>query len=101
MTVSKVWLQEQLDEAVKLKEKNQSLQNSEYYLQLGKVIALRTVMSELTKVPVKGESKKIDVEKTFESIVKFYIDKKGYTKQQANAVAEKVVRDKLQTELSF
>jgi len=37
------------------------------------------------------KSKKFDADKVFAETVKFYMDKKGYTKDQANDIARKVV----------
>ncbi len=37
------------------------------------------------------ELKPLDVDKTYAQIVKYYVDKKGYTVEKANGLAQRVV----------
>ena len=37
--------------------------------------------------------KKFDADETYKRIVKFYVDKKGYSIDQANSIAESKVKD--------
>lgn len=40
--------------------------------------------------------KKFDAEETYAKLVKYYVDKKGYTPERANAIAQKIVQQQMQ-----
>lgn len=60
-------------------------------------LALERVFLKFTELPTKGNSnsqttlKEFDRDETYKKIVTFYIDKKGYTKDQAHDVAMQVI----------
>ncbi len=90
----KKWLQKQIDDHIKLKEKYQvdPFQKDSFNQELGKVVVLREILLEFTKPPSRNtnenvQTKEFDHDKTFEKIVKFYIDKKGYSKEAAVKIA--------------
>lgn len=91
---TKDWLQEKIAEHIRLKEAAQmDRNNDEFYKQLGMVLALREIQTEFTKPPEKKEPKpKVDHDETYRKIVKYYIDKKGYTPEQAANVAINVIK---------
>jgi len=82
MSLSKLWLQAEIDS-----EPNPAIK-----------LALERVMSKYTEAPTKGKSnpqttlKEFDRDETYKRVVQFYIDKKGYTKDQAHEVAMDVVK---------
>lgn len=82
MTLTKVWLQGEID----------SEPNPEVRL------ALERVMTKYTESPSKTSKvlKPFDKDETFKKVLKFYIDEKGYTLQQANDVAKAVVEREMQ-----
>ncbi len=92
MTISKEYLNNELEIALKEKSdaedgKNETQRN----IALGKVVALRAVLVELTKLPVKKEKKPIDIDKVYKKIVKKYVDD-GMTVVEANEIAQKVIK---------
>jgi SOS response regulatory protein OraA/RecX len=42
------------------------------------------------------EKREFDPDKVYKQTVKFYIDKKGYSKEQANEIAKKVVEQQME-----
>lgn len=63
----------------------------------GTKLALERIYLKYTEAPTKEKEhpqttlKDFDRDKTYNSIVKFYMDKKGYTKEAANDMAQQVV----------
>lgn len=93
MVITKDWLKSQLDEAIQ--KAKQFEENKDYdrgNMELGKVKAFEITFQKLTEPPTKKiEKKTFDSDKAFESIVRFYVDKKGYTVEHANEIAKKSV----------
>lgn len=81
MTVSKSWLQNLIDN-----EKNPDA-----------LRAYQTVYSELIKPPTKTQKqpKIIDHDKIFSEIVRYYVEKKNYSVERANAIAEKTIKEQM------
>lgn len=78
MSLTKIWLQEQ----IKLEE-NPAIK-----------LALERVMDKFTESPTKLSKvlKSFDADETYKRVVTYYIDKKGYTKEQADEVARSVIQ---------
>lgn len=96
MGVSKDWLNE------KMKEELISLENNDDKYTKGRYDAFQECFLKLTEAPKpknEPKSKDFDVDKTFEDIVKYYVDKKGYTIEHANEIAQKVVAEQKQKRL--
>lgn len=95
MVVTKIWLIDKMKESVKELEDQEDPQKIAF--SLGKKEAYQNCFNELTKPPTKKiTNKKIDPDKGYESIVKYYMDKKGYTKEHANEIAMKSIKDQKQ-----
>lgn len=81
MVLTKSWFQDRIDEE----------ENPEFKLKL------ETIFQKYTEAPKKGDHatqtklKEFDRDETYKKIVTFYIDKKGYTKNQAHDVAVDIV----------
>jgi len=99
LTLSKQWLDDEIAKWV-IKKDEQTTQYEMYRI-TGIIQGLKLAFVELTKSPQKATKpkKEIDVDKAYESIIRFYIDKKGYTKEQANKIAMKCVKDQKQERL--
>ena len=74
MVLTKVWLQAEIDS-----EPNPAIK-----------LALERVFLKYTEAPVKGDThpqttlKDFDADATYSKVVHYYIDKKGYTKDEAH-----------------
>lgn len=85
MVLTKLWLQDEIDS-----EPNPAIK-----------LALERIFQKYTEAPSKGKEhpqttlKDFDRDKTYNSIVKFYMDKKSYTKEAANDMAQQVVNREL------
>lgn len=99
MVITKDWLNQQLEESKnKAKEFEEKKDFDRGNIELGKVKAFEITYSKLTEPPQKKnekktEKKKFDADKGYESIVRYYMDKKGYSKEQANKIAMQTVSD--------
>lgn len=86
MTLTKIWLQKEIDS-----EPNPAIK-----------IALERVYQKYTEPPLRGVQhnqtvlKEFDRDATYNKVVKFYMDKKGYTQNQANQMAQQVVTREIQ-----
>ena len=86
MVLTKVWLQEEIDT-----EPNPIIK-----------LALERVFQKYTEAPTKNNSnpqtnlKEFDRDETYKQVVTYYIDKKGYTKDEAHEVAVRVVNREIQ-----
>lgn len=82
MPLTKIWLQDQID-----LEENPEVK-----------LALERVMSKYTEAPGKtsGKLKEFDKDDVFKKVLKYYIDKKNYTPEQANEVAKAVVQREME-----
>ncbi|MCV0398509.1 MAG: hypothetical protein K5785_00785 [Nitrosarchaeum sp.] len=78
MVLTKAWLQNQIDT-----EPNPAVK-----------LALESVMQKYTQAPgaTSPKLKEFDPDETYKRVVTYYIDKKGYTPEQANDVARSVVQ---------
>ena len=100
MVLTKIWIAEQITDYES--RKSNSTDPSETIRLDGIIQGLKLVYVKLVEPPIKPETSKqrnIDIEKGYENIVKFYMEKKGYTKEQANEIAIKVMSDQNQTRL--
>ena len=78
MTINKAWLEEQINNEVDAAAKT----------------AYQRCYAKLTEAPSKTPTTKImDHDKVYADIVKYYIEKKGYTPEQANQIALKIVEE--------
>lgn len=105
MPIRKDWLQEQIDNAVKERElASKENRNDDEQKELGKVIAFREVMAELTKPPEQKSKqqikKKATLDETYSKIVKYYMENPDFINnypdmkmrlEKANAIAQSVV----------
>ena len=86
MVLTKLWLQEEINT-----EPNPAIK-----------LALERVFQKYTESPTKGKSnpqttlKEFDRDETYSRVVHFYMDKKGYTKDQAHDMAMQVVNREIQ-----
>lgn len=82
MGLTKVWLQDEIDS-----EPNPAIK-----------LALERVMSKFTEAPAKTSPKlkEFDADETFSKVSRYYVDKKGYTVEQANEVAKAVVQREME-----
>ncbi len=81
MTITKAWLEEQINNEIDAAAKT----------------AYQRCYAKLTEAPSKTtEPKVMDHDKVYADIVKYYIEKKGYTPEEANRVALKVVEEQQQ-----
>jgi|GEM_PF-6238837 len=92
MTISKDFLQKKIIEYENIRNGIFSEETRQYYN--GRIDELNECLTELTKPPVK-KVKEIDTDKTFENIVRFYMNK-GYTKKNANNIAMEVIKKQKQ-----
>lgn len=104
MVVTKVWLNEKLNSALEKQRVHENNNETDQgLLEQGKSIAFTEVLTKLTEPPQqkKKEDKTIDFDpdKTFESIVRYYVDKKHYTIEHANEIAMKIVSEQKQQRL--
>ena len=104
MGISKDWLNEKIKNSVKELEDQQDAQRIAF--SLGKKEAYQNCYNELTKAPLtkdqiveKKKLKNLDPDKTYEDIVRYYIDKKGYSKEHANEIAQTIVKEQQQKRL--
>ena len=104
MVISKAWLDEKLNEVES--ELQTEMSESRLAILMGKKEAFQLCYNELTKSPLPKDVKdhieklkEFDPDKIYEEIVRFYIDKKGYTKEHANEIAQKIVQDQKQKRL--
>ena len=95
MTISKEFLNERIEKANKQKDECNQNDKQESLIYQGMVYAYQDCLSELIKPPEK-KKKELDVNKAYEDIIRFYIDKKGYTKEHANEIAMKTIQDQKQ-----
>lgn len=104
MAISKAWLEDKLmkNEA----EIQAEMSETKLAILFGRKEAYQDCFNELTKPPLSKEQaeknkklKDFDPDKTYEDIVRFYMDKKGYSKEQANEIAQKVVVEQKQKRL--
>lgn len=95
MVITKDWLKSQLDESViKVKQFEEKKDFDRGNIELGKVKAFEITYQKLTEPPSKKiVKKKFDADKAYESIVRYYMDKKGYTKEHANEIAKHAVNE--------
>lgn len=86
MTITKAWLEEQINNEVDAAAKT----------------AYQRCYAKLTEAPNKTTptQKIMDHDKVYADIVKYYIEKKGYTPEQANQVALKVVEEQQQKRMN-
>lgn len=98
MVITKDWLKTQLDESIqKAKEFEENKDYDRGNIELGKIKAFEITFKKLTEPPTKKiEKKSFDASKGFESIVKYYVDKKGYSIERANEIAMKTINDQQQ-----
>lgn len=77
MVLTKLWLQQEIDS-----EPNPAIK-----------LALERVFQKYTQPPGKENKplKEFDTDKVFRDTVKFYVDKKDYTLEQAEEIAKAVV----------
>ena len=101
MTISKDWLQQQMDLASSQKEEMEKTDYPEIHPLIcqGMFLAFQICYSELIQPPKPKEEKAdtftvttFDRDKTFTDIVKYYISK-NYSLDHANAIAMKVVKE--------
>lgn len=95
MVITKDWLNSKLEESRnKAKEFEEKKDFDRGNIELGKVQAFEIAYNKLTEPPTKKiEKKHFDADKAFESIVRYYVDKKGYTVDHANEIARKSVSE--------
>ena len=108
MTISKDWLQVQMEIASRKKEEMQKLMDDDKEPQVhpltcqGMVMAFQMCYTELTQPPKqqekKAEEKIFDRDKVFADIVKYYVSK-NYSLEHANEIAMKAVQDQEQKRL--
>jgi len=94
MTVSKDFLQKRIEEANKNKDECNTNNDQKSLLYQGMIMAYQECFSELIKPPEKKE-KVMDTNKTYESILMYYINK-GYTKEHANDIAMEAIKNQKQ-----
>lgn len=99
MTLSKQWFDDEI--ARWTAHKKTCVHPSDIFQASGIIAGLKIAYTELVKPPQKTEAKKkdIDVDKGYENIVKYYVDKKGYSVERANEIAQKAMTDQQQTRL--
>lgn len=93
MGISKSWLQEKIKQA-EADAKGSDVQFESFHN--GKQEAFTQCFEQLTMAPGPKKLTDIDVNKGYDSIVKYYMDKKGYTKEHANEIAMKCIEDQKQ-----
>jgi len=95
MVITKDWLQEKIKNSKEQVSNNVKLGNTELgNLELGRFQAFEECFKKLTEPPTKKvKEKKFDGDKAYESIVRYYMDKKGYTKEHANEIAKHAVSE--------
>lgn len=95
MVVTKIWLSKQLDDSKnKAKELEEKKDFDRGNIELGKIQAFELVFEKLTEAPDKKITKKtFDADKGYEAIVRYYVDKKGYSVERANKIAQQTVSD--------
>ena len=101
MVLSKQWFDEEIE---KWTMKKDNLENqSEIDLTVGIINGLKIAYEKLVEPLQKVDLKKkdIDVEKGYANIVKYYIDKKGYSVEKANRIAQSTMTDQMQKRLGF
>jgi hypothetical protein len=98
MTISKDFLINKIENANKLKDVQNIKDDQNSLIYQGMILAYQDCLTELTKPPEKKklEKNEIDVNKAFESIVRYYIDKKGYTVEHANEIAMTAIKEQKQ-----
>lgn len=104
MPINKIWLNEKINES--LERQRRFEENKDYdraLIEQGKSVAYTESLKKLTETPepkktIEGKSD-FDPDKTFEEIVRYYIDVKKFTKEHANEIAMKVVSDQKQKRL--
>ena len=100
MTLSKQWFDDEIARWT-VHKNTLNVQSADYSMTLGIISGLQIAYKELVKPPTKSESKPkdINVEKGYETILKYYIDK-GYSVEDANRIAQKCMTDQQQARLS-
>lgn len=95
MVITKDWLKTLLDESVsKAKQFEDNKDFDRGNIELGKAKAFEITYQKLTEPPTKKmEKKKFDANKGYEAIVRYYVDKKGYSIEHANKIAMQTVSD--------
>ena len=104
MVLTKIWLNEKLNNALEKQRMHESNnETTEGLLEQGKSIAFTEVLTKLTEPPQQkiksDEMIDFDPDKTFEYIARYYVDKKGYTVEHANDIAMKIVSQQKQQRL--
>ena len=97
MGISKAWILSKMEYAQSKQVKVSAIEiheNDDYWR--GVEHGLKQCYNELTSAPTKTIPKEIDIDKGYDSIVKYYMDKKGYTKEHANEIAMKCINDQKQ-----
>ena len=89
MGVSKDWLIQQIENEINL-DARQAYQ---------KVYSKLTEALDRTPKEIREKLKVFDPDKVYEEIVKYYIDKKGYSKERANMIAQQTVQEQQQKRL--
>ena len=96
MGISKAWLQDKINESNSKMEQNQN-NLAQFTFHKGATEAYTDCYNELTKAPSLSKPlKKVDHDKAFEEIVKYYVDKKGYTVEHATQIAIKAIGEQKQ-----
>lgn len=92
MTISKDFLINKIENASKIKDEYNTNDDQKSLMYQGMILAYQDCLTELTKPPEKKQ-KVLDINKTFENILRYYIEKQGYTKEHANEIAIQVIKD--------
>ena len=98
MTISKDFLIKKIESANKQKDEYNMKDDQNSLIFQGMILAYQDCLTELTKPPEKKKLEKntIDVNKAFENIIRYYIDKKGYTVEHANEIAMEAIKNQQQ-----
>jgi len=104
MVITKVWLNEKLNNALERQRVHETNNETDQgLLEQGKSIAFTEVLTKLTEPPQQkiksDEMIDFDPDKTFEEIVKYYVNVKKYSLEHANDIAMKVVSRQKQQRL--
>jgi hypothetical protein len=92
MPFDELWVNQQIAIAWQNYWHHKGLQNElQASAHLGEITAYQTALKEFENTPKPPLAKTLDIEKLYDGIVKFYVDKRKYSVESANRIAQSVV----------